>query len=610
MNADPVANILQHFPDARQTGPGKWQARCPAHDDKKPSLSIGRGEDARVLLYCQAGCATADVLRARGLTEKDLFPANGKPARKGSGRIVATYDYQDAAGTLLFQVVRLEPKSFLQRRPDGHGGWIWKLGETPRVLYRLPELLAADKNAWVFVVEGEKDADNLAALGLVVTTNPGGAGKWGKLTDDSALHGRRVCLIPDADKLGRKHVDDVAQRMHGKATEVRILDLQKASEGFKGKDATDWLDSRDSQTPEDLAAKLVRMADAAPVWTPSADALTAPEVIPDTTITLARFADVAASLPSVRWCWPGWLPYGLLTVLASAPGEGKSGLALEIGRRVLTGGNWPDGSPGPEAGPIIYLETEGAAAILADRVRDWGIPPERLHVFTVKDPTPGLATLLLDRAADWTIFEKAVLETGPALVIVDSLSGAHGADENSADLRGLLLQLARLTAASGAAFLVIHHLRKKSALEPDGVTLDRLRGSGVIAQLARIVWALDRPDLADERRRLVQVKNNLARFPAPLGLEIGENGVTFTTDAPSVPHVETVAERAALFLRDLLAGGQLPAAEVLKRAEVAGFGGWATRKAAKTLGIKLGKADAFQGPHYWTLPTWTPKEDH
>lgn len=55
-------------------------------------------------------------------------------------RIIKTYDYVDETGALLYQVCRLEPKSFRQRRPDGADGWIWKLGDVRRVLYRLPGL--------------------------------------------------------------------------------------------------------------------------------------------------------------------------------------------------------------------------------------------------------------------------------------------------------------------------------------------------------------------------------------------------------------------------------------------------------------------------------------
>ena len=62
------------------------------------------------------------------------------------------------SGKLLYQVCRLVPKDFRQRRPDGNGGWIWNTQGVDRALYHLPEVLKANT---VCVTEGEKDADNL-----------------------------------------------------------------------------------------------------------------------------------------------------------------------------------------------------------------------------------------------------------------------------------------------------------------------------------------------------------------------------------------------------------------------------------------------------------------
>jgi hypothetical protein len=101
-------------------------------------------------------------------------PSASEPAQK----MIAEYDYVDEAGNLLFQVVRFEPKAFKQRRPTGED-WTWKLGDVRRVPFRLPELtegIAAGH--LVVIVEGEKDVLALNKLGVVATTNPGGAGKW------------------------------------------------------------------------------------------------------------------------------------------------------------------------------------------------------------------------------------------------------------------------------------------------------------------------------------------------------------------------------------------------------------------------------------------------
>ena len=254
---DPIERILLRLENVKQNG-GGWTARCPGHDDQHNSLSIGAGDDGRALLKCHTGCETPRIVAAMSLTMADLFPPRAEALRaNGASRhIVATYDYRDEVGTLLYQVVRFEPKDFQQRRPDGNGGWIWKLGDVRRVLYRLPEFLAADPTAWVLVPEGEKDVDRLIALSFIATTNAGGAGKW-RPEYSELLRGRRVVVLPDNDEPGEKHAVAVAQSLAGIATEVRILRLPDLPR--KG-DVSDWLDA--NRTAEDLE----QLIEDAPAW--------------------------------------------------------------------------------------------------------------------------------------------------------------------------------------------------------------------------------------------------------------------------------------------------------------------------------------------------------
>ena len=180
-----VESLLSRLQGVRKNG-GGWQARCPSHEDTRASLSISEGDDHRILLHCHAGCPTKAVVEKLGVQMHDLAP----PGRDGKARIVGTYDYTDADGTLLYQVVRMEPKNFRQRRPDGDG-WVWNVKGVKRVPYRLPEL-ASDTTATVFVVEGEKDCDRLIGLGCSATCNAGGGGKielkLGILGNDKRFH--------------------------------------------------------------------------------------------------------------------------------------------------------------------------------------------------------------------------------------------------------------------------------------------------------------------------------------------------------------------------------------------------------------------------------------
>lgn len=230
-------NAYQRFSEL----PGKIQhndgfnVQCPCHDDDKASLSV-RMDGDRLLLHCHAGCAPKDILDAMGLTWKDCMGDDKMTERKMTERkIVKTYDYKDEKGKLLYQVVRYEPKDFRQRRPVGDG-WEWSLGNVHRVLYRLSELLEADPTRWVFIVEGEKDVDRLHGIGVIATTNAGGAGKWRESYSQSLL-GRNLIIIPDSDEPGREHARHVERVLRSTVERVRVIELSDH------KDISDWLDA-------------------------------------------------------------------------------------------------------------------------------------------------------------------------------------------------------------------------------------------------------------------------------------------------------------------------------------------------------------------------------
>ena len=172
----------------------------------------------------------AQWLKDRGYLSDD------QPKQKA--RIVKTYDYTTEMGELLFQVCRMDPKSFRQRQPDSRGGWSWSVKGLRRVPYRLAELVKADPAALVYVVEGEKDADRLAALGLVATTNAGGAGKW-PAEFAGFFAGRRVAILPDNDEAGRDHAGKVLASLKAKGVDAKIVTLPNLPD--KG-DVSNWLD--------------------------------------------------------------------------------------------------------------------------------------------------------------------------------------------------------------------------------------------------------------------------------------------------------------------------------------------------------------------------------
>lgn len=217
------------------------KCHCPAHDDGRESLSVTTNDNGDVLLYCHAGCSAEKIVTTVNMKMTELFADSkaktAKPKTNSKGRIVVAYDYTDLNGALLYQVVRYEPKKFLQRWPDGKGGWIWDMRGVVRVPYRLPDLATADPGTWIFVTEGEKDVDKLRAAGLAATCNVGGAGKW-QADHNQHFKGRKVCILPDNDKPGRDHAANVAQQLTGVASRVVVVKLACLPE--KG-DTSDWL---------------------------------------------------------------------------------------------------------------------------------------------------------------------------------------------------------------------------------------------------------------------------------------------------------------------------------------------------------------------------------
>jgi 5S rRNA maturation endonuclease (ribonuclease M5) len=235
------ADVASRLEGIKPSGDG-YIARCPAHDDRSPSLSVSVSDTGKLLIHCHAGCDQQSVLDAIQATPQMLDP-NREERRQDDGEwtprgpAVAVYSYVDEHSVLLFDVCRTADKQFPQRRPDtaAKSGWSWKLGETRRVLYRLPQVITAvEAGQTIWVAEGEKDVHALEAAGVVATCSPGGAGKW---RDEYAQHlaDADVVVVADKDKPGQAHARSVAVSVSNHGGRVRIVEARE------GKDAADHL---------------------------------------------------------------------------------------------------------------------------------------------------------------------------------------------------------------------------------------------------------------------------------------------------------------------------------------------------------------------------------
>lgn len=265
-----INDIRERVTVTRETADG-FQALCPAHNDEHASLSIVQARD-KVLLHCHAGCSAEQVCAAMDIKTSDLF-TDSKPKRQNrlpdpakssqkESRVVAEYNYTDADGNLLYQVVRFDPKDFRCRRMDStptSAGWTWSMKGVKKVLYRLPNIhRAIQNNEPIFVVEGEKDVHSLESLGLTATCSPGGAGKWLRSYAES-LADADVIIIPDNDEPGRRHAQDAAKSLQNRARRVRVAELTNIPP--KG-DVSDWAASGGT------TGELLKVAEATDDWEP------------------------------------------------------------------------------------------------------------------------------------------------------------------------------------------------------------------------------------------------------------------------------------------------------------------------------------------------------
>lgn len=338
---------------------------------------------------------------------------------------VATYDYCDADGSLVYQVVRYaNPKGFRQRQPDGNGGWINNLKGADPLLYNLPEILKR-KTETIYLVEGEKDADALMQCGLLATTNSGGANKWhSSLTE--ALRGREVVILPDNDDAGRKHAERLLSELDGVASSVVAKQLVDVPE--KG-DVSDFL------VKNDVKALL------------SLPPLTRKALFPFVTV------DDLLDMPPIEWLIDGVLPSRGVGFLAGNSGSYKTFCAIHLSLHVLAGRNVCGKTCTPR-GDVLFCAHEGYFG-LGSRIE----AACKYHKVSSKG-------LLIGRGISLTSDEhlECLLADKPdaGLIIIDTMAKATaGLNENEASDMSLAISRAeKLADGLGCFVLLIDHTGK------------------------------------------------------------------------------------------------------------------------------------------------------
>lgn len=465
---------------------GRWMAKCPAHDDGRASLQITRGTSQPVLLKCFAECDYEAVLTALGLTPEDVCAPRERDAGEWTPRgiAIAIYHYRDENRKLLFDVCRTESKDFPLRVPDpaAKSGYRWRLGDTRRVLYRLPELIAAvDGGEVIWICEGEKDVERLRAEGVAATCNPGGAGKW--LAEYAEFFaGAAVCIIADCDAPGRAHARAVARSLEPVAAAVDIL------EPAVGKDVSDHL-----AAGKTLTELHVTKHDASD---------------PLAGMPLLRF--LAMPEEPEQWVIKGLLERADRLILTGGEGAGKSTLVRQIGICAAAGIHPFTGEVGVPV-KVMMVDCENAERKSRRRFR----PLAQVAANAGRPLTEeGFVIYHLPRGIDltkdeWSCFLlEQVTAHRPGLLCVGPLYKLHAVDANEEQAARVITEvLDHAIEISDCALVTEAHMAKGSLgvarrLEPAGSRLflgwpDQgygLRVNGERRRVSMVPWRGDREE--------------------------------------------------------------------------------------------------------------------
>jgi 5S rRNA maturation endonuclease (ribonuclease M5) len=490
-----------------------------------------------------------------------------------------------------------------------------------RVPYRLPQLLKGVAGGdWVFVVEGEKDADCLVGKGLVATCNSGGAEKFPP-SHAGFFSGARVVILPDNDEKGRRHAEQVASILQRSSCEVRVVELPGL--GHK-EDVSDWF------IKGGTVDALLHLTTEAGVRSPAGET---PAAADGDTKPQDPFADstrrpvsicMADVVPErVRWLWYPRIPLGKVTIFDGDPDVGKSTVTIDIAARVSNGCPLPDGNRSDVGGPggvILVSAEDGPGDTIRPRLDAAGADVKRVHLLTDVDFVDDEGC---PRCRPWSmpqdldVLKILAVETGARLIVVDPFTAFLDSSFNAyrdPDIRRALAPLARLAEETGAAVALVRHLNKAVGVN----ALYRGGGSiGIIgAARSALLFAKDPSDPSGNRKVMAREKGNLAQVWPSLAYELvsseehgcarvrwlGESAQSAATllAVPATSEEVSVIDEATAFLREILADGPLAQKQIVAEGRKIGISEKTLQRAKKDINVRSRKVGL--GGWVWELP--------
>jgi RecA-family ATPase/5S rRNA maturation endonuclease (ribonuclease M5) len=364
-------------------------------------------------------------------------------------------------GPYIYRDARGNPHAKVTRTPTGNSrftqqhwtGMAWQSGAPDHKLrYRLPELLAADPAARVCITEGEKDAVNVAKLGLVATTNPNGADGWksAKLIPYFA-HVKRIAILEDNDEAGRKRTQRIIEtlRMLNPMPDIRVVRFTELPEGG---DVSNWLEQDRSRGYAELLARIEA---------------TKPFYCKPQPAPIREWAGKPVPVP--QYTVPDRIPAEQVFLFSGEGGEGKSILIQQLCSAHVLEREWLGCTP--RQNPAIYLECEDAERVLwwrqAAIAEYYGVPIETfadagLQLFSLIEHDTILAATNRNGIVEPTAFYDWLYELAgdikPVMIGIASSANVFAGNENiRPEVQQFVKLLTRITLVSGGSLTLISH---------------------------------------------------------------------------------------------------------------------------------------------------------
>lgn len=509
-----MTDILQRLEGVKGRD-GKYMARCPNHGDSNPSLSVSLGDNNKILLKCFAGCSTEAIVWSMGLELKDLFaepaaafPTYGEPKTNQPATQEAEYLY--AGGTM---------KKLKFRRADGSKycawrhlkGGKWEKGRNNALpgLYQsqpdLPEIF--------FLVEGEKDVDNLKKAGMVAVSLPDGSqSKWESAYDD-VFRDKQVIILPDNDEPGKKYARMCAEKIYAVAAGVKLLDLVKVWSDMPPKaDVSDLIMRFDQSEAINMVVKLANETDP---WEPKQAAAEDPFL--SLFKPLTDFTEEEAT-----WLIPGWIPESQITLIAADGGVGKTTLWCNIMASLSSGRPCILDPEGHKREPmkVAFCTTEDSVRKkLLKKLREAGANMQNIIAMDMAADKDGSLRNFKFGSPE---MERFVKYFQPAACAFDPVQGFVPADINMGSrnaMRDCMAPLISLGEDTGTTFIVICHTNKRKG----AYGRDRIADSADLWDISRSVIMAGYTE-SQGIRYLSNEKNNYAQLRETVLFSINDAG--------------------------------------------------------------------------------------